>query len=217
MSHSNASLASALLLASVVGCDPACRAEGACAFDPPDALEIDSLGALSISEIRPADGVDYVALHVGRSPVSTYGTACARAADPAACGAAIDALPAATGFGNACGLPAMCPARLVVTRGDEVLAIDTLEGMLDVLGSIDAPAEAALVVFASRPERALPYAGYDVHRVAAVPGGFEVWATYLESDCDPIVTRGAVVHVPANGAPDVACDRVTSCTPDVCI
>ncbi len=232
--HTNQNLSLSLCLVLFLGCDvpqsgghdagptlvdggSECPLGAACAFDHPDALAIDSLATLAISEIHPAAGVDYVALYVDGRPVSTYGTACGGATDGAACSGSIDALPEVEGFGNACGLPAMCPATLVVTRGDDVLALSTVEGMLDVLGSIDAPAEAALLVFASRPAAAPSYVGYQVHRVATVPGGFDVHATYLESDCDPIVSRGAVLHVPSDGAPTVTCDTVTSCTPGACI
>lgn len=106
--------------------------------------------------------------------VSSSGTACATASDKPACESSLAALAPATGFRQSC-LQLCLDSHLATTKGDEVSAITTLDGLKAFLGPIDTAQEALLLAYAS---------GYDLRcdqldRGAVRPSGdaFEVIAT----------------------------------------
>lgn len=190
--------------------------EPACTLDGPADLEVGSLFTMDMTDLTPADGVDSVALRIDGDIRSTMGTPCAGASDMTACEAALAALPEqpwAGGLANACALPNVCEADLVVTRGDEVFVVDTREALLEILAAIDTPTEAALATYSIGSS----YTGFEVRAVTASAGGYDVLGGYLESDCTPIISRTARVHVDADGTLGTTCDVVTSCYADACI
>lgn len=195
----------------------ACPAlEPACELGAPAELEVGSLFLLDLADLAPVAGVDSVALRIDGGIRTTMGAPCASASDATACEAAVAALPEAEwagGLGNACALPNICEVDLVVTRGDEVFVVDTLEGLIALFGPIDSLTEAALLGFATRPPSSPAYTGYEVIAVSASGDGYELLVRYLESDCDPIVSRSARLHVAVDAAINTACDRLTWCSP----
>jgi hypothetical protein len=113
-------------------------------------------GSLAVTGLNPAVPPDFVQLrsldssggpNQRPSALSSSGTACATASQPAACQSALDALTTQTGFRRSC-VDFCTSFFLATTRGDEVTTIDTLEGLRSFLGTIDTPQEAALLAFA---------------------------------------------------------------------
>lgn len=114
--------------------------------------------------------------------LDTAGERCAAASDTAACEASVVAALDSGG------------RKVILTRGDEVF---TYTDGAAFLGPVNTPAEAALVVWLE---------GYDlgcddVNRAAVreVEGGFEVVATRMTRDCDPIIVKRFVFFVSVDG------------------
>ncbi|MFY0574686.1 hypothetical protein ACN28S_10250 [Cystobacter fuscus] len=118
-------------------------------------------GYLTVTGLNPAVPPDFVQLrdfhtyfYPTEEPITSpnargsSGTACATASQPAACQSALDALTTKNGFLRSCGIDACTNYFLATTRGDDVKAIDTLDGLRDFLGTIDTAQEAALLAFA---------------------------------------------------------------------
>ncbi|MCB9597284.1 MAG: hypothetical protein H6719_31455 [Sandaracinaceae bacterium] len=202
------------------GPPPCPTPELACELDgPPDATS-SSPYTMDLADVSPAEGVDSIGLRLEGSIRSSMGTPCATATDAAACMAALEALPAPRwprGFVNACALPNICPADLVVTRGDEVFVVEDAATMLEVLGTIDTLTEAALIVLATRPPSGPPESGYDVTAVARAGDDFDVIAGYLGAGCFPIIQRSVRLRVEATGTIAASCDHMTYCVADSCI
>lgn len=142
-------------------------------------------GTPSVRELSPAVPPDFVQLRrittyggggvVEGAVVSSSGTACATASDAAACESALSGLSSQSGFASTC-LEFCTAYYLATTRGDEVAAITTLEGLKSFLGTIDTPQEAALLAFAQGYN--LSCSELDRGAVRAnVDGGFNVIAT----------------------------------------
>lgn len=106
-----------------------------------------------LSSLAPAAGTDFVALrqNIELDPqiVSQWGTPCATATDAAVCSAALEALvsdsPLVTSSGQL-----LVTYDVAFTRGDDVQRVSTRAQLLELLGAIDTPNEAALLAFADR-------------------------------------------------------------------
>jgi hypothetical protein len=103
----------------------------------------------ALSDLEPAEGTDYIGLRQldFESPpaiIAEWGVRCQDASDASSCEAALEALPPR----GIASLPAgfhTVDYDLVVERGDEVAGITTRDALLELLGTIDTPNEAALV------------------------------------------------------------------------
>ncbi|WNG15727.1 ferritin-like domain-containing protein [Cystobacter fuscus] len=117
-------------------------------------------GRLAVTGLNPAVPPDFVQLRdayyysypieeptQGPGVLSSSGTPCATASQPAACQSALDALTTQTGFRRNC-LDLCSSYFLATTRGDNVTAIDSMDGLRGFLGTIDTDQEAALLAFA---------------------------------------------------------------------
>lgn len=131
------------------------------------------------------------------------GERCGGATDAAACEAAVE--ESSTADGN----------HVILTAGDEVSALYGAEELLGFLGSIDTPNEALLRAW---------HAGYSVgcddlsrSAVREVEGGYEVIATQLTRDCDPVETTRFLLFVAADGAITVLESEVIESQDGVCV
>ncbi|NTX16858.1 ferritin-like domain-containing protein [Myxococcus sp. CA056] len=144
-----ASLASPLLLAGCGGLDLKGYSPPVCEDD----------WKLSMSGLSPATQPDLVQLRRSQDTgdgssnprlhtvLSSSGTACATASQPATCQAELAALAPQEGFRSVCNL--FCESYyLATTEGDTVAAKTSLEALIGFLGAIDTPQEALLRVFA---------------------------------------------------------------------
>jgi hypothetical protein len=116
-------------------------------------------GQLAVSGLSPVIPPDVVQLRLlgwtlgpqgsetfSDSVVSSSGTACATASDPAACQSTLDNRTSTQGFRSACEM--WCNAYyLATTRGDEVAAHTSLEALKGFLGPINTTQEAVLLAF----------------------------------------------------------------------
>ncbi|MFY2561213.1 ferritin-like domain-containing protein [Corallococcus terminator] len=144
-----ASLASPLLLAGCGGLDlkgyspPVCE-EGS-------RLAMSGLSPATQTDLvqlrRSSDGGDHASGSRFHEVLSSSGTACATASQPAACQAELASLAPEEGFRNSCDL--FCESYyLATTTGDTVAARTSVEALIGFLGTIDTPQEALLRVFA---------------------------------------------------------------------
>lgn len=106
-----------------------------------------------LANISPVSETDFVALRedvystgMVSATVAEWGTACATATDQAGCAAALDSLAFARLFSF--GDDAVSAYDLAYTRGDEVSGVSHVALLLELLGTVDTPAEAALVAHA---------------------------------------------------------------------
>lgn len=114
-----------------------------------------SNGSLSIVGLKPTRAVNYIELRTGfgrgqelglpdggANVISTSGTKCETATNPAMCKTGLEALNSRSGFYELCGQ--ICVGyQLATSEGDLVTLIDTPQGFKDFLGPIDSPQEAA--------------------------------------------------------------------------
>lgn len=111
-----------------------------------------------VSAVEPAEAVDYLAMRrvffdfhgnidlPAPMIVAEVGVACDRASDESACQEAVDGLPIHEGFSAGPTIESYYTAyQLVWTRGDDVGAVTTEEGLRAFLGTVDGPEEALLV------------------------------------------------------------------------
>lgn len=115
--------------------------------------------------------------------------------------------------GEACAAPApgcadalesawrMGPRAVISTDGGIITRFDREEGVRELLGAIDTPADALLLAWS---------AGYDLScgagdrsAVREVEGGYEVIATQLTEICDPIITERFLLFVRTEGTIEV--------------
>ncbi|MCP3101546.1 ferritin-like domain-containing protein [Myxococcus sp. K15C18031901] len=167
-----ASLVSPLVLA---GCDGG--SADLRGFVPPACAD----GSVAMTGLSLPSSPDFVQLRITHDSLSTpgklssTGTPCATASQPATCQAELEALRPEHGFGAAC--EALCGDYFLATsKGDEVSAIDSKPALKTFLGGIDAPQEAVLLALSE---------GYNVscHKLeqggvkAAGDSGFQVIGT----------------------------------------
>jgi hypothetical protein len=113
-------------------------------------------GPGALSDLAPREGVDYVALRrwedFGQEPIeaqitSEWGAACQTAVDRAACESALAALPLSTDPLAKDSGQLVALYDLLTTAGDDAEVIADRTALLDLLGTIDTPNEAALMIF----------------------------------------------------------------------
>jgi hypothetical protein len=129
----------------------------------------------------------------------SMGTPCGNAADPAACQAAIErAASTAGGFRMDQCVQICSEYFLIVNRSDQVEVITSADGMRALLAEIDTPVEAAMIA------RMAEYyvACGDVKRGGVKPSadGYEVIATRLTADCDPVESTRYRLAVSRDGS-----------------
>ncbi len=115
-----------------------------------------------MADLTPAEATDFIALRSAYAYdetaeptlAVTWGERCATATDRAACNAALDALPMTDPLLTTTGHDGGSRYDVVFTRGDDAGAISDLEALLELLGAVDTPEEAALVAFANGHEMA---------------------------------------------------------------
>lgn len=177
-------------------------AAGGCASSHfPPSSELDEIACSSdrwdaAAGLAPASTPDFIGVYqadpmVGQVySIGSTGTACEGAGDRAACESSLSALLDEAMFG----------ARFVVTTdADEIRVHGTDQELLDLLGPVDAPADAVLRAW---------HAGYsvrcgDVERSAVreVAGGYEVVAVRTSGGCGtPLVTTRYLLMVSTEGA-----------------
>jgi hypothetical protein len=150
---------------------------------------LSSRWTLDFTAVVPGDAVDHweyrniqgetLTTDLPVDVISSQGTACATAADEVACLAALDALRPIDGFVTGCG-PGGCSADyLALSRGDSVLAVTDGAGMVDFLGTVEDPVEAALLASAAVPGFGWSTGALEAGGVRAVDGGFELLGTVV--------------------------------------
>ena len=161
------------------------------------------------SGLDPAGSYEYLAFYRtdpwfgGATRIDETGTPCATATDPVACDA------------DLADTSAITSNQLVTTDGDAVARYATPAEVGSFLGPINTPQEALVVAW---------HAGYDVYcgdlsnvSVREVPGGYEVFATRMTADCDPIETTRFKLMVATNATITVLDSEVIESTPGVCV
>ncbi|MFW6067322.1 MAG: ferritin-like domain-containing protein [Myxococcota bacterium] len=135
--------------------------------------------------------------------VDASGTPCASAEDAEACAAAL------------AESEETYASHLVTTDGDEVSRMIDAEEVRGFLGPVDTAQEAVLLVW---------HAGYTVgcgdterYGVREVEGGYEVLATRLTSECDPIETRRFLLFVASDGTIEVLGSEILERDVGACI
>jgi len=149
----------------------------------------DLLSGLALSRDVDYLGLYEAGLHLdGAVLVQELGEACASASDVSACEAAMEEISSDVTF-QLGQCVQICPEHILVTRsGDQVDIVVDDAGLAELLGEIDAPADAVV--------RAMNQ-GYSVRcedqargGVVEVDGGYEVLATKMTASCDPVeITR----------------------------
>ena len=142
-------------------------------------------------DMHTAIDYDYLALYhadpwaPGASVLDEQGTACATAIDPATC---------ATEVAVSSGLN---QNHLVTTDADGAQRYIEPGEVAGLLGPIDTAQEALIVVW---------HAGYSIYcgdpsnvAVREVDDGYEVYATRMTSDCDPVIVMRYLLHVSPDG------------------
>lgn len=175
------------------------------------------LSSLLMSGLSPDEPADYVAL-LSRggfdtggawAMASSSGTACATATDATTCQAAIDAATADAGFllGQCVQV---CPQYiLVVNRGDDVEVVSDVDGVRAQIGTVDTAAEAVWI--ASMAGYSVACGDIEDGAVREVDGGWEVIATKMTSDCDPIeITQYRLSITSAGSLSELESDVVSS-------
>lgn len=209
-------LLSAAIAAS--GAAAGCGGTDVSLFDAPLCV----MSHLSVEGLQPAMPVDYVELRRtdpignGVSVAASAGSKCATATDKATCNSNLSSLTSTSGFHLEC-LPGQCFYYLATTRADTVAAVSSADGVKTFLAPVDTQQEAALLSFA---------AGYDLScsekdkgGIRRDPGGdgYEVLATKMTRDCDPIEITRFVLHVSKAGAISVVSSSVISSQAGVCV
>jgi hypothetical protein len=104
-------------------------------------------------DVHPADATDFMEVReksFGSEPsaaLSRWGAPCTQATNPDACSAQLAGLPFSAALVSR-GFEVSEDFDVAVTRGDTVGTVITPDALLALLGPIDTPSEAALVVFA---------------------------------------------------------------------
>jgi hypothetical protein len=170
----------------------------------------------ALSGLNPQASVDYAALRLKdtyeppaglpehlnpRTELDAQGTACATASDASACESAMAQAIAGVELHQQCGGPPLaCQHFLLTTAGDHV-EVTSPEELVQFLGPIDTPQEALLRVFQGT------FMGYSITcdrpdntSVRAVSDGYQVVATRMSSDCNPVTHSRNLLHVAADGS-----------------
>jgi hypothetical protein len=162
-----------------------------------------------LHDITPTTDHDYVsawyaAVFIGETELwDEVGSRCAGATDVVACDAAVEESRS------------ILSQHLTATSADAVTRYTTHDEIVGFTGEVDTAGEALLVVW---------HAGYnigceDISRGAVRErvDGWEVVATRMTADCDPVETTTYLLHVSRSGELTELHSEVTSSTPGVCV
>lgn len=148
-----------------------------------------------------AESATYWELRRGRPDgnfdvILSVGEKCAEAENAEVCRSEFEDMTAASGFGGSC-LPGQCFGYIAVNRENTSSLVITREELVTFLGTIDSPAEAALIAFAHGHywDESEPSGG----SARVSEEGFELLVTELVQDCDPIVTDRVQAQVSPAG------------------
>jgi len=193
-------------------------------------LDVDDYEAVAcVSDGRPnllsglalAQSADYLALYEtgefidGTLLVQELGDACASAADIPACQTAIAAASASTGFGLGQCVQVCSEYYLVVNAGDQVDVISDDASLAAILGEIDAPKDAVVRVMNEGYQVACE--NQERGGVLETDGGYEVIATKLTADCDPVETSRYQLAVGRDGSVSILDSEVLESEDGVCV
>ncbi len=144
--------------------------------------------------MKPAQAIDYIELRKqahGEPPsvLSNAGTACAGATDQSQCLATLNAVwPGGGGLVMASLVTTV--TFLAFTRGDQAFTAAATNEIVALVGSIDAPEEAALVAASLN---------YRTRKSRPIDSGFELEATQIVNDC-PFRTDRFILRVATDGS-----------------
>src|SRR5688572_4081085 len=133
---------------------PVMEVGGPCDLGVPKSRVRDGMNM--VHGLKPKEPFDYLELTMlgageGGDVLMASGKKCATAKDWRTCEKTVARTSLAqgeSGFRHGC-VPADCFHVLVVTRGDDVSIVKTVEGVKELLGAIDTPSEALLLAYAS--------------------------------------------------------------------
>ena len=147
--------------------------------------------------------------------VDSVGTPCATATDASACEASIAAATSDAGFALGQCVQVCTSYLMVINRGDTVSVVDSAEGVLVELGSIDTASEAVMVAGMG----AYSVSCDEVERggVRAVEGGWELLATRMTSSCAPIIVERYQLSVSADGTLTELASEIYSRDASACV
>lgn len=199
-------LVSSLLLYACAGGDGSAELVGAA-----DALGGKSLHCAEqrwrpMSALKLAQPVDFIGLRRGAGrgfvEIDAAGRPCAKASDPRICEAELlRATAQAKGTGG---------SHLVYTQGDTVRALQTLDEKLSLLGAIDTPDEALVVLeHNGLPVQCGAAPGFDMTQVRVRDGGYRIATHAAFGACGKDFTRKIVDVDPAGAMQLVSESGVT--------
>lgn len=195
-------------------------------------IDVDELDPVPCADGRPdyltglvlAEPADYIELREGHpdfvmsgahTTLQTSGTKCAKASDAAACEAAIAAATSKEGLLLGECFDICSPNYFVVNRGQDVVVVDSKEGLLALLGPVNSPADAVLVAAA---------AGYNIGCGDSERGGvlegsgkYEVIGTRTTQYCDPVEVTRYRLEVGSDGQVKEVESDILSSESGVCI
>ncbi|NNB86475.1 ferritin-like domain-containing protein [Corallococcus exiguus] len=186
---------------------------------------VNSFPALTGLTVAPAPDVLQLRTIKRRYPPSSppeaelgtsEGEPCATTSNPQACLDQLDSLEVTHGFPRLCGYSIECyESLLVTTRGDEVTTYTTADAVRALLGRIDTPEEAALLVYASG-HALCGYPAYERGKVRALPDGSFSVVSIQDYDCETNVyeTRHDLTVTPSGVVTEVGTFPLKEGTPD---
>ncbi|MFB1478890.1 ferritin-like domain-containing protein [Corallococcus sp. RDP092CA] len=147
---------------------------------------------------------------------ASEGEPCATATAPQACLDRLEAVLVDGGFPRLCGYSMECDKSfLATTRGDEVATYATADSVRALLGRIDTPEEAALLVYASG-YALCSHPAYERGKVRALPDGTFSVVSIQDYDCETHVyeTRHDLTVTPSGVVTEVGTFPFKEGTPD---
>lgn len=177
---------------------------------------------LAVEGLMPGSAIDYVEMRrtspdgTGVEVVASSGTKCGTATDMTACNNNLMSLTSMDGFHTGC-LPGNCGHYMATTRGDTVGKIVSVPELKTFLSNIDTPQEAVLMAFASDYSVSCSDRDRGAVRVSPTGDGYEVLATRMTKDCDPVEVTGFQLHVSKSGTVSVLTSSVISSQKGVCV
>jgi hypothetical protein len=177
---------------------------------------------ISVAGLLPTSPVDYVELRrssfggTSDSTVSSSGTKCGTATDMMTCNNDLTSLTSTDGFHGGC-LPGSCAHYLATTSGDTVAKVVSVAELKSFLANVDTPSEAVLTAFANDYDLSCKDPERGGVRVSPSGVGYEVLASKMTRDCDPVEITGYHLHVRKSGAVSVLASAVISSQKGVCV
>lgn len=204
------------------GALPGCGGTGLPSSSLFEAPECTPSQNISVKGLMPGSPIDYVEMRrtsldgSTSSVVSSAGTKCATATDMTACNDSLMSLTSMDGFHTGC-LPGNCSNYLATTSGDTVAKVVSFAELKTFLSNIDTPQEAVLLAYASDYSVSCGDRDRGGVRVSPSGDGYEVLATRMTRDCDPVEVTGFQLHVSKSGTVSVLSSTVISSQKGVCV